>query len=609
MYAYAGVVLRVDLNASRIQKEPLNPNWARDFVGASGLAARYLYEVLNANTVPLGRENPLVWMTGMLTGSRTPSSSRSAFCARSPLTGIWGEANVGGGAGVALRRAGYDGMIIDGKAEEPVYILVDGDRVELRDARPFWGMDTFQMQQAIAQDVGDPRTCVIGIGPAGENLVRFAAIMTGDGRAAGRTGLGAVMGSKGVKAIAICSASKSVEVAGPERFRSAARRALDHSRQDFFIELLKEMGTANGVEYLHMLGDVPSKYWTGDQFEGIENLNGAVMFETIRTGSGGCRGCWVQCGPEVEISDGPFALPRVPGPEYETIGSLGSQLLVDDLAAISYLGHQCDALGMDTISAGAAIGFAHYLFEQGIIGKHQTDGLDLRWGDVDTIAELIGRIAERRGVGSSLADGTRAMEAVYGVPGMAVQINGLEPAMHDPRGISAMALVYLTSPRGACHNKSDFYMIAAGHAYPEIGVELGDPQAVEGVAPEVVRHQDWRSFIDSSGCCLFVNAPIDDMIEMTSAATGREESIATLSQAGERILTLKRMININLGLSREHEVMPDLLTRPLPDANSRGFVPPAEQMLREYYQLREWDIASGRPTPQKLIQLGLSELL
>jgi len=465
------------------------------------------------------------------------------------------------------------------------------------------------MQKAIAQEVGDPRTRVIGIGPAGENLVRYAAIVTGDGRAAGRTGLGAVMGSKRLKAIAIRGKSGPFEMADDVRFKNAAQRALAHVRQDFFIELLKEMGTSNGTEYLNMLGAVPSQYWTGSQFEGIEKLNGAVMSETIRAGSSGCRGCWVQCGPEVEIADGPFALPRVPGPEYETLGSFGSQLLVDDLAAVSYLGHQCDALGMDTISAGAAIGFAHFLFDQGMIGQEQTSGLELRWGDAETVAQVIGMIAKRQGFGDSLADGTRAMEARYGAPGMAVQINGLEPAMHDPRGISAMALVYLTSPRGACHNKSDFYMIAVGHAYPEIGVELSDPQAIEGVAPEVVRHQDWRSFIDSSGCCLFVNAPIEDMVEMISAATGRKESIQTLSQAGERIFTLKRLINLRLGLSRAHETIPALLTRPLPDANSRGFVPPAEKMLREYYQIRGWDIVSGRPSAPKLDQLGLSELI
>jgi aldehyde:ferredoxin oxidoreductase len=263
---------------------------------------------------------------------------------------------------------------------------------------------------------------------------------------------------------------------------------------------------------------------------------------------------------------------------------------------------------MDTLSAGAALGFALYLYDQDIIGAKETDGLRLEWGDDALVAQLIPMIARREGFGAILAAGTRAMERRFGVPGLAVQVNGLDPAMHDPRGISGMAAVYLTSPRGACHNKSDFYMIASGHSYPEIGVEITDPKASRGVASQVIRHQDWRSFVDSTGCCMFVNAPVHELVEMVNAATGSEETIASLCKIGERIFTLKRLINLKLGLSRADEVMPRLLTVPLDEGGSDGFVPDAELMLDEYYRERDWDRSTGFPSMARLLALGLVDL-
>jgi aldehyde:ferredoxin oxidoreductase len=264
---------------------------------------------------------------------------------------------------------------------------------------------------------------------------------------------------------------------------------------------------------------------------------------------------------------------------------------------------------MDTISTGGVLGFAHYLYDQGIIGIEETGGHKLHWGDDALVAQLIPLIARREGFGAVLAEGTRAMEQRFAVPGLAVQINGMDPGMHDPRGISGMAAVYLTSPRGACHNKSDFYFIAAGHSYPEIGVEFTDPKASQDVAHDVVRHQNWRSFVDSSGSCLFVNSPVADLVEMVNAATGWTESVRSLSEAGERIHTLKRLINLKLGWTRADEVMPKLLTTPLQAANSEGFVPDSELILREYYRAREWDILTGRPSAARLAALRLDEFI
>jgi aldehyde:ferredoxin oxidoreductase len=610
MNGYAGTILRVDLSQGKVWKEPLQADWARDFIGASGLAARYLYDMVEADTDPLGPENPLIWMTGLLTGTRTPSSTRSAFCARSPLTNIWGESNVGGFAGRALRDAGYDGVIVTGQAKTPVYLYIDGERAALRDAIPFWGLSTYECQTRIAQALGAPRVRVACIGPAGERLVRYASIMTGDGRAAGRAGMGTVMGSKRLKAIAVCGRAGKAPMADQERFKAAAARALDHVRDDMAAELLKTLGTSAGTEYFNMLGAVPARYWTLGDFEEISNLSGAELLETLRVGSGGCQGCWVQCGPRIEIPEAPYKLPPVAGPEYETMLSLGSQLLIGDLEPVSYCGYLCDALGMDTLSTGAAIGLAFYLYDQGLISLEETGGLELYWGNDAVVAQLIPMIARRAGLGDLLADGVRAVERRFDAPGTAVHVNGLSPAMHDPRGIPAMALVYLTSPRGACHNKSDFYMIASGHYMPEIGVELDDPKAAdEAAAREVVWHQNWRSFVDSSGSCQLTNSPFDALVEMVNAATGRQETVESLSRTGERILTLKRLINLKFGLTRADEVLPRLLTEPLVEGNAAGFVPDAELMLNVYYQEHDWDIETGRPSQARLEALGLGDLL
>jgi aldehyde:ferredoxin oxidoreductase len=562
-------------------------------------------DMIDEDTDPLGPQNPLIWMTGLLTGTRLPSSSRSAFCARSPLTNLWGESNVGGFVGVALRDAGYDGVVITGQSETPVYLYIDAEKPELRDARPFWGMNTYETQEQIAQASDDRRLHVACIGPAGEHLVHYAAIMTGDARAAGRTGMGAVMGSKQLKAIAVRSSKNRRPMADPKNFRQAAQRALGHVREDLAAQLLKEMGSASGTAYFNMLGSAPSRYWTLGEFEGMENLNGAVLLETLRVGSGGCWGCWVQCGPEIEIPEGCYKLPPVAGPEYETMLSLGSQLMIGDLEPVSYFGYLCDALGMDTISTGASIGFALYLYDQGLIGPKDTGGLALQWGDDATVARLISMIARREGFGDVLADGTRQMEERFDATGLAVQVNGLDPGMHDPRGISGMAAVYMTSPRGACHNKSDFYMIAAGHSFPEIGVEFTDPQASKGVAADVVRHQNWRSFVDSSGSCQFVNSPVPELIEMVTAATGREATVESLSRAGERILALKRLLNLKLGYTTDDEIVPKLWSEPLEQGGAAGFVPDAELMMQEYYVARDWDPDTGRPSPAKLAELNL----
>jgi aldehyde:ferredoxin oxidoreductase len=609
MTGYLDKLLIVNLSTGEMRDEPLNMAYARQFVGNSGLAARYLYDMVDAKTDPLGPDNPLIMMTGPLTGTRTPSASRHAFVARSPLTGILGEANVGGFTGTELRRAGYDGIIFSGQSPAPVYLwLKEGQPPELRAASHLWGLDTYTTQARVAEEVGEPRARVACIGPAGENLVRYAAILNADARAAGRTGLGAVMGSKRLKAVAI-RGSGAIPLSDKERFTHAARRALIRSQQDFAVQVLKETGTSGGMDFFDMLGSVPARYWTQGSFEGVANLNGGLIAQTITTGHTGCCGCAVQCGFEIEIPGGAYPVPKTDGPEYETLCALGSQLLIDDLGAVSYFDLLCDSLGIDTISTGGVIAFAFWLYEQGAINSGDTGGLELIWGDASPVVELIQQIAARRGFGAMLADGSLAMERRYATPGTAVQINGMEPGMHDPRAMSSMGLVYLTSPRGACHNKGDFYLVEAGHSFPEFDIASDDRHQEAGKAPVVARHQDYRSLVDASGCCQFVNVPLAELPELFTAAWGAPTSLEDLYTAGERIFNLKRALNLKLGLNpRRSEVFPTLWTRALEEGGAQGFVPDWESMLREYYEHREWDWESGRPCPEKLAALGLETI-
>jgi aldehyde:ferredoxin oxidoreductase len=609
MHGYLGKLLVVNLTTGHMRDEPLNMAYARDFIGNSGLAARYLYDMVDAATDPLGPDNPLIMMTGPLTGTRVPSASRHAFVARSPLTGILGEANVGGFTGTELRRAGYDGVIITGRAASPVYLwLKEGQPPELRDASGLWGLDTYTAQARIAAELDESRARIACIGPAGEHLVRYAAILNADARAAGRTGMGAVMGSKRLKAIAV-RGSGFVPISDTERFKHAARRALIRTQQDFGVQILKETGTSGGMDFFDMLGGVPFRYWTQGVFEGVAQLNGGLIAETIATGHTGCWGCAVQCGFQVEVSGGPYPVPKTDGPEFETLCALGAQLLVDDLGAVSFFDLLCDSLGLDTISTGGVIGFAFWLYENGIITTKDTDGLRLAWGDPAAVVELIRKIAARDGFGDLLADGSLAMEQRYGLPGMAVQVNGLESGMHDPRAMSGMALVYLTSPRGACHNKGDFYFVEAGHCFPEFDIASDDRHQQAGKAPVVARHQDYRTLVDSSGCCQFVNVPLAELPQLFSAAWGEPVSLQKLYTAGERIFNLKRALNLKLGLDpRRTEVFPHLWTQPLAEGGTQGFVPDWEGMLREYYAYRQWDWKTGRPCVEKLLALGLEDI-
>jgi aldehyde:ferredoxin oxidoreductase len=603
MYGYMGKLLRVDLTNGALHDEPLNESYVQEYLGGSGLAARYLYDLLDASTDPLGPENPLLFLTGPLVGTSAPACGRYEVCARSPLTGLWGESNSGGFFGPEMRFAGYDGILITGRSETPVCLTIVDGLASLRPAEHLWGQDTYATQEAIQSELRDSRVRVACIGPAGENLVKYAAIMNDHGRAAGRTGMGAVMGSKKLKAIAV-RGSAQVPLADETAFSAARQEAWDVVKDDIQTQMLRLGGSSFWMDMAMMYGDVPQRYFTQGEWEAAEKLTASSMVDSIFVRPRACYRCPIACGRETKLDR--YQLSRVDGPEFETVASFGNLLLCDDLEDIAYAGHLCNLHGMDTISAGSTIGFATYLFEQGIIGEEETGGLTLRWGDPEPATRLVEMIAHRQGFGALLAEGSRAVGKHFGVEDLAVQVKGLELPMHDPRAFSGQGLVYAVSPRGACHMQGDIYMSQQGQWVPELGVVSGDRQG-ETVAEvtAAVRSMDWRSVTNSMIMCHFQNPPLQLVLGMLNGATGWALAAEDLAVLGERISVLKRCLNLRLGLSPTDDRLPSLVLHPLESGGTEGYAPDIDGLMATYREVRGWDAQTGMPHQERLLQLGL----
>lgn len=608
MNSYAGKLLIVDLTTGVCRDEPLNEQYAAQYLGGAGLAARYLYDAIDANTAPLGPDNPLIFMTGLLNATASPSCGRFVVVARSPLTGIYGEANAGNFFGPDLKTAGYDGIIVRGKASTPVYLLIRDNKIELRDATHLRGKTTFETGDAIRAELHDQKITVAAIGPAGENLVKYALILASNPRPgskkgiAGRCGMGAVMGSKNLKALAVRAGNHKIPLHDAATFKAAARASVDLLPDDMSTQLFGSVGTSGAMDFLGLVGDVPTKYWTQGTFD-YSAVSGNTLAETLLTGRGTCHACMVACGRKVKRAAS-HDLPDREGPEYETLAAFGSLTLNTNLEMATYIGSQCDALGIDSISAGSTIAFAMYLHALGIL----PEALD--WGDAQRALELVEMIARRQGIGDVMADGSRELGKRYGVEGLAVQVNGLEVPLHDPRAASGMALVYATSPIGASHNFSDHFMIEiSGRTLDDLNIGAVDRFANQGKAAQIARHQDWRAVCATLVQCILPNPSVKYTVAMIAAATGYAVSLDNVLTYGERMSNLKRALNIKLGYdARAGEKQPALLLRALTDGGTEGHVADLEPMLREYYAYRNWDWDTGKPCREKLRQLDMPEI-
>jgi len=592
-------ILKVDLSTGDFEPYEVPLEWQHEYLGGASLAARLLYEQLTPDLDPLSPEAPLLFLNGPLSGTSGPAVGRFVVCSRSPATGLWAESNCGGFWGPELRKAGYDGLWITGRAEKPVYLWVQDGEAEIRPAEDLWGLDTYQTQEAVQKELNAGKVRVAAIGPAGEAGIPFSLILCDHGRVAGRTGMGAVMGAKNLKAIAV-KGNGALPLADPERYkqlRSEVNRAL---RDDNQTHALRDMGTAATADYFDYLGEMPKKGFTAGLMEGVERISGATVAETILVGVSACHACVIACGRVVRLDDGA----KRKGAEYETLMGFGPNLWLDDPAFATRMGELCDRYGMDTISLSGTIALAFTLFDLGLIDENDT-GMALEWGNRGAVEELVHLTARREGFGALLAEGSRALGRHFGAEERAVQVNGLEVAYHDPRGASGMALVYATSPRGACHNQSDYFLVDIGQVEEELGLEYFPHQGGAEKATNVARHQNWVTLFNSLVECIFANAAPHEVVELINAACGLDWTVGEALEAGERGWNLKRAINHRLGLRRANDRLPQPLLEPLPDGGSAGYVIDFEAMLEAYYQARGWDADSGYPTPEKLRELGL----
>lgn len=615
---FMGKILRIDLSDGRITHETLNEAWARKYVGGAGLATKYLYDEIPINADPLSPGNPLIFMTGLLTGTASASASRYSVVAKSPQTGIWGHANSGGSFGPALKKSGFDGIIFKGISPHPVYLQIIDGEAELLDAGHLWGKNVPETENSI-QESSDRNFTIASIGPAGENLVRYAAIMNNKHRAAGRCGLGAVMGSKRLKAIA-CAGKAPLHLSNPEAFRDSARRQIDLVNESILKIGFEAFGTNMLSDMVNVRGGYPTHNWKEGLFDDIEEVNAQALTDKVFVEGVSCFACPIACGRGTEIRDGKWKGHKGEGPEYESTNTLGSMCGVADMNAITMANYLCNEYGLDTISTGSTIAFAMECYERGILTNEHTGGMPINFGDADLLVDLTEKIARREGIGDLLAEGTKAMSERLGQGSehFAMHVKGLEMPAYDPRAAKITGLGYVTANRGGDH-MTGYIQGPTFLDAPFLIVEessIRDPFAANPEEADVlVNMENALAMFDATGGCKFMGILLtaEDIVDLISSATGWDYSVDEFRKSGERIYNLVRAFCIREGIDREHDSLPKRLVEdPLPDGPAEGMVndiDTLEVMKDAYYDYRGWDKTTGKPTREKLKELALEELV
>jgi aldehyde:ferredoxin oxidoreductase len=619
---YTGKWLWVDLSTGSVEPRPLDAMLAEQYLGGNGFGTRLLWEWVGPEIDPLSPGNLLVIATGPLSGTGLHSSGRVEVIGKSPLTGIYGDSNAGGFFGPELKFAGWDYLVFAGRAAHPVYLHIEDDRASLRDARDLWGLTTSQAEAAIHQALGDDKARTAIIGPAGENLVRFAGIQLSSQRSAARCGLGAVMGSKNLKAISV-RGHKSVPLARPEQFQLIAADFRRRVRENPVYPAVHAHGTPGITAMMNALGRFPTKNFQMGAFDQIDHIDADALEARAFVRHMGCHSCAIACDKLYELPDGPHAGTRLHSVEYETLNAFGANILNADLDSILAANQLCDDLGLDTISAGRAISFAMELWDRSLLTAEDTGGLALEWGDMEVTLRLVRMMAYREGFGGLLAEGVRRAAASIGrdTEQYAMHVKGMEIAAQDGRAQKSMGLAHVTSSRGADHLKAfptideTGYPDEARRRYGEAYLpQMADPLAIEH-KPLLVRDgEDLGAVADSVGLCksggTHVLAEIywADIAAALEAATGMEMPAERLKRIGERIYNLQRCYNARHGITRADDRLPRRFTEePSPSGHARGQVIDLEPMLDGYYRLRGWDVETGWPTVEKLRELGLEE--
>ncbi|MCA1959645.1 MAG: aldehyde ferredoxin oxidoreductase family protein [Desulfomonile sp.] len=615
MHGNTGTIIGVDLSEGRVDK--INPpeEWYLCYVGGSGLAAKYFWERGDLEADPLSPEAMLLFMNGPFAGLKLSGASRSSVGGRSPLTGHWGDSSCGGYFAPELRYAGYDGIVITGRADKPSLILIEDERASIEDASDFWGLGIGETNRGLKERYGkNHRTLVIG--PAGENLVKYAAILNEGHHAFGRAGFGAVMGSKNLKGIVVRATRKEMAIAHPERFAELRGDLNLRIKDALASSVMRENGTAANLEGGAFSGDVPIRNFTSNFWEEMgEALAGSTLTEKYLTRRWQCAYCTVRCKRVVEVPDGPFAIPEGPGPEYETIVSFGAMIGSMDLAAACKAGRLCNDFGMDTISAGGTIAWAMEAFERGDLTPENTGGVELRWGDMATVVEIVlPAIALRKGkLGELLSEGSIASARRIGKGSLAYTCHskGLEAPMHDPRGGGhGLALTYAMSPRGACHVADPMLFIEMGACYyPEIGLEYELEPKTDENKPESAVISIALGAIENSACfCQFADreVTIPDWVELFNTVAGYGWDADEMMRTGRRIFHLKRLINYRFGLTAEDDDLTPRMLEPARDGEPEGIEINFSGMKAKFYELMGMDPEKGIALPETLQQHGMT---
>ena len=605
MFGYAGKTLHVDLSNEKTSTDPIDEEFAKAYIGGAGFGAKMLIDHQKPNIDAFDPDNPLIFALGPVAGTMVPTmGSKHGVISKSPQSNLFGEAYSTGFWGAELRRAGFDIILIKGKAKKPVYLWIDDDSVQFMDAAHLWGKTTWETEDIIRKDLGDPYIRVVAIGPAGENLVRLGCMINDRTRAAGRTGLGAVMGSKKLKAIAV-RGSHDVKVADPDGLTEFCKELYERCRGPS-TRKYRTLGTAENILVHNRVACLPTRNWQSATFEGAETISGEYLLEHFVVKIQACSACPMRCEHIAYVSEGPFkgTYGRV---EYQPIYAWGSCCGVDRLEGVIKAVEQCDLYGVDAISTGVVVAFAMECYEKGLITKDDTGGLELNFGNWEDMPKMVGKIALREGIGDVLAEGVKgASEKIGGgSEKFAMHIKGVEMTGYDVRGLKTAALGYAVSRRGADHQRHGAYGVDISGKVNRFKVEKGRGKIV-------IDGEDLYSIADSMIICKFsrgiYQGPYDDLAKIYTLVTGISMTPEELRKAGERISNLTRLYNLREGLTRADDTLPyRVMHLPIPEGIAKGSLVTKKELdflLDDYYETRGWT-SEGVPTQEKLKELGL----
>lgn len=602
---YWGKILWVDLTNGKTSVETFDDAYARKYLGGVGLATKIISDKVTKHTSPLGAGNVLVFATGPYQATDIAGSGRCSACAKSPLTGYWGESSAGGHIGPQLKRCGFDAIAITGRARKPVYLWITDNKIEIKDASKFWGMDTVETTDAVREDLGEKTVGVSAIGQAGENLVRYACIANENHGFFGRCGMGAVMGSKNLKAVA-AKGNLKPPIAEPEKLKILYTDLREKMLANPFVERFREHGQAMATAPREQNGLLPMKNWTMDNWPEVKNISPPLYTEQLKTKPWACPYCFVAC--HRRISNPEYFPADTGGPEYETLAMIGSNLLIDDLAAVVRANEILNRYGIDTIEIGAILAWAFECYEHGLITKEDTDGIELTWGNGEALVAMSEKIGKREGIGNLMAEGLRAcVDAVPGSQLFSVEAMGQAVAAHDPRAFFGQVVTTIASTRGSCHIHSN----VEGGAIPELGITAGDRFDNNDKGHVCAIFQD-TSQVDNSftACIVYGGFGLTNKTKLLSYMTGWDDiTPQEVGKTGERIVCMQQLFNIKMGMVPEVEnVMPERFTKPHKGGGAAGQVPDWKKILKEYWQAKGWD-EHGIPTEAKIKELGLEDSL